>query len=83
MSFADYLVGAYLGPVLAVVPYSLTLFAVSRTWKASNLPAFALEIAVSLAVFLPAAYFLAFNRIERAHWMGRLRPATQLANEVS
>jgi O-antigen/teichoic acid export membrane protein len=78
-----YVMAAYLGPVLAIVPFGLALFAVSRHWRASNLPTFALEVAASLAVFVPAVYFLAFNRTERVHWMERVRPPTRLANQLS
>lgn len=83
MSLGSYFLNAYLGPLLAVVPFAAVLIAVSRAWPARNLVVFALEVAGSLLVFVPAVYFLGFNRTERALWLSRLRPSRVLASEAS
>jgi O-antigen/teichoic acid export membrane protein len=83
LGLLSYFSSAYLGPLLAVLPFAGMLYAISRLWPATHLVTFAAEVAASLMVFAPAAYFLAFSRDERRHWMARFRPARQLVNEAS
>ncbi|MGE3507396.1 MAG: lipopolysaccharide biosynthesis protein [Vicinamibacterales bacterium] len=83
LPFGSYVAGGYVGPILASVPFAIALLGFSRTWPARNLVTFALQVVASLAVFVPAVYFLAFNRSERALWLSRLRPSRTLASEAS
>jgi O-antigen/teichoic acid export membrane protein len=78
----DFVVEAYLGPLTAVLPFTTVLFVMSRLWLPDHLAAFALQLLVSLCVFFPAAYFLAFNQAERERWLARLRPSRRLASEL-
>jgi O-antigen/teichoic acid export membrane protein len=72
MTVFDYFTGAYLGPILAVIPFAATLFVISRLSPATNLLLFALQVVVSLMAFVPAAFFLAFSREERHRLVAKL-----------
>jgi O-antigen/teichoic acid export membrane protein len=77
-----YLVGGYLGPLAAALPYAATLWVVARQWPAQHLPALALQITCCLVVFAAFAYLLAFTRIERQQWFGRFSSSGRLAKAL-
>jgi hypothetical protein len=77
-----YLLGGYLGPLAAALPYAATLWVVARQWPAQHLPALALQIACCLMVFVAFAYLLAFNRAERQQWFGRFSSSGRLAKAL-
>lgn len=81
LSIAEYFTRAYLGPMVATVPFALALFLIAGRWPAEHLVTLAGEIALSLCVFLPCAYFVAFNKEERERWFSKLRPG-KLASGV-
>lgn len=74
LSLAEYFSRAYLGPLVATVPFALALYLIAEVWPAAHLITLAGEIAVALCVFFPSAYFVAFNREERERWFSKLRP---------
>jgi O-antigen/teichoic acid export membrane protein len=78
ITVSDYLRHAYAGPLAAVLPYAAVLFWVSRTWPATNLFTFALQMIICLAAFVPSAYFLAFGPAERQRWLAKLRILRQV-----
>ena len=82
LSLRDYAAQAYLGPLLAAVPFATLLFVISRTWPASNLLALAMEIIAALVVFAPAAYFIALTRAERLRFAFRPVAKPSLANQA-
>jgi O-antigen/teichoic acid export membrane protein len=83
MTLGDYFKHAYAGPLAAVVPFAAVLFWVSRTWPASNLLTFALQVTICLTTFVPAAYFLAFGQVERQRWIARVRAMRQVPEPAS
>lgn len=75
----DYFAGAYLGPMLAAVPFGAALFVISRVWPPHHLLTFAVQVAGCVIAFIPCAYFVAFTSRERQHVLARLRPTRQPA----
>lgn len=81
LGLRTYFTKAYLGPMLAVLPFAVVLYAVSRTWPSEHLMTLAAQIGLCLVSFVPAAYFLAFDRTERERWVTRFKPRS-LTSEV-
>ena len=82
LRLASYARGAYLVPLVAVLPFAALLYVVSRLWPPANLVTLAAQVVACLTVYLPCAFFAGFDRSERQRLLARFVPRARLADEV-
>jgi O-antigen/teichoic acid export membrane protein len=82
LRFGEYATGAYLVPLVTVVPYAAALFAVSRLWPAQNLLVLAIQVVLCLIVYVPFAFVAGIEREYRQRILARFLPAARLADEL-
>jgi O-antigen/teichoic acid export membrane protein len=72
IALVDFIRSAWLRPALAIVPFGLLTVAVARSWEATNLFFFFLQVATLLPLAALGAWFWGLDVTERRHLSDRL-----------